>query len=245
LVALTEAALLPLWEEGERAGELGREALLLAAAAPKLAGDDPAELTFGQRNAALLALHARAFGERLDGFVCCPACGEALEVSLGEAEVRALLAAEPTLGEDHLAIDGFELRLRPVTCADLEVASGAADADGARRVLIERCVLAARLGGDVVEPNALPEDVVAALASRLAALDPQAEISLAVSCPECEHVWRADLDAASFLWRRISLAARELLEEVHVLASAYGWTEAEIFALSRRRRRAYLELALS
>jgi hypothetical protein len=77
VLALTEAALLPLWEEGERAGELGREALLLAAAAPELGDDDPAKLTFGQRNAALLALYARAFGERLDGFVCCPACGEA------------------------------------------------------------------------------------------------------------------------------------------------------------------------
>lgn len=244
-MALTEAVLLPLWEEGERAGPLGREALLLAAAAPELAGDDRAELTVGQRNAALLALHVRAFGERLDGLVHCPACDEALEVSLGEREVRALLAAEAAPGEDELSVDGFELRFRPLTCADLEAASGAADADGARRVLLGRCVLAAHRDGRRVDPGALPGDVVALLAGRLAALDPQAEISLAVSCPECEHEWRALLDAASFLWSRVSLAARRLLEEVHVLASTYGWSEAEVLALSRRRRRAYLELALS
>ena len=32
------------------------------------------------------------------------------------------------------------------------------------------------------------------------------------------------------------------LAEVHALAAAYGWTEAEVLALSAARRRAYLEL---
>jgi len=78
LPALTENLLLSLWEEGEGTGRRGREALLLATAAPELSGE---ELTVGQRNAVLLRVHARTFGERLDGFVRCPACDEALEVS--------------------------------------------------------------------------------------------------------------------------------------------------------------------
>jgi hypothetical protein len=243
--ALTEDVLLPLWEEGERAGRLGREALLLSTAAPELDGDELAQLTVGQRNAALLKIHTRAFGERLEGFVRCPACDESLEVALGEAQVRAILATEARAGEHELPLDGFELRFRLITCADLEAAAGSADAAAAQRLLVERCVLEARREGEAIAPRELPEEVVAALADRLAALDPQAEISLAVSCPECGHEWRAALDAASFLWSRVSAAARGLLEEVHILATSYGWTESEVLALSRRRRRAYLELALS
>ena len=239
---LTERALLPLWEEGEGAGRPGREALLLATAAPELSGE---ALTVGQRNAVLLEVHARAFGERLDGFVRCPACDEALEVSLGAAEVRAILAAEPSFGEHALVHDGYALRFRLVTCADLDDAAGAEDVDEARRVLVERCVLEARREDEPVRAEDLPEDVVVTLADRLARLDPQADISLAISCPECEHEWRAALDAASFLWSRVSLAARRLLEEVHVLAASYGWTETDVLTLSRRRRRMYLELALS
>jgi hypothetical protein len=245
VLALTEAVLLPLWEEGERAGRLRREALLLATAAPELGSGELEQLTVGQRNAALLEVHRHAFGARLEGFVRCPACDEPLEVSLGEAEVRAILASEPRLGEHELAVDEFELRFRLVTCGDLDAAAGAADTAEARRLVVARCVLEARRAGEAITADELPEEVVVALADRLAALDPQAEISLALSCPQCEHEWRAALDAATFLWNSVSLQARRLLEEVHVLATSYGWTETEVLALSRRRRRAYLELALS
>ncbi len=245
MLALTESALLPRWEEGERTGPLGRETLLLATAAPDLRPEELEELTIGQRNAALLEIHARAFGERLEGFVRCPACDEPLEVQLAEEQVRSILASEPTVAEHELAAEGHEVRFRLVTCGDLEAAAGAMDTAQARSVLVERCVVEARRDREPVAAADLPESVVVALAERLATLDPQAEISLAVSCPECEHEWRAAVDAASFLWSRVSLAARRLLEEVHVLATSYGWTEADVLALSRRRRRAYLELALS
>ncbi|HEX2516118.1 MAG TPA: phage baseplate protein, partial [Chloroflexota bacterium] len=36
--------------------------------------------------------------------------------------------------------------------------------------------------------------------------------------------------------------ARRLLREVHTLARAYGWREAEILALPGRRRQTYLDL---
>jgi hypothetical protein len=72
--------------------------------------------------------------------------------------------------------------------------------------------------------------------------DPMADIHLALNCPSCEHKWMAPFDIVAFLWREISAAARRLLREVHTLASAYGWTESEILALSPVRRRAYLEM---
>jgi hypothetical protein len=63
-----------------------------------------------------------------------------------------------------------------------------------------------------------------------------------LTCPQCAHQWQAPLDIVSFLWSEVHAWAIRLLREIHELASAYGWSEAEILALSPWRRRAYLEL---
>ena len=241
---LPERELLPIWEETQSVGPLARAMALLAAAAPDLAADERERLTVGQRDAALLGLHVRTFGPRLDGFVHCPGCDAALELELDETKLRAIRDAQAELGEHTLAVSGYELRFRPVTCSDLEAAAGAADAAAARLRLVERCVLEANRESTPVAPSALPEEVVRTLAARLAECDPQAEIGLSVCCPECEHEWRALVEVSSFLAAEISAAALRLLEEVHELALRYGWSEAEVLALTRRRRRSYLELAV-
>ena len=76
----------------------------------------------------------------------------------------------------------------------------------------------------------------------MAAHDPLAEVELALACPVCGHQWQLVFDVASFLWLRIEAQARRLLEEVHALARAYGWREADILAMSSGRRQAYLEM---
>jgi hypothetical protein len=49
-------------------------------------------------------------------------------------------------------------------------------------------------------------------------------------------------DMPAYFWSEIQMGARRLLQEVHALASAYGWRESEILMLSAARRRAYLEM---
>jgi hypothetical protein len=51
-------------------------------------------------------------------------------------------------------------------------------------------------------------------------------------------------DIASFFWTEIAAEAKRLLGEVHILASAYGWREADILSLNPLRRRFYLEAIL-
>jgi hypothetical protein len=46
---------------------------------------------------------------------------------------------------------------------------------------------------------------------------------------------------AAFLWAEIEARARRLLREVHILATAYGWTEAEVLSLGENRRARYVE----
>ena len=43
-------------------------------------------------------------------------------------------------------------------------------------------------------------------------------------------------------WTEVQAHAAQLLRDVHLLASNYGWREAEILNLSPVRRQAYLEL---
>jgi hypothetical protein len=87
-----------------------------------------------------------------------------------------------------------------------------------------------------------PRALVRALVERLGAADPGAETLLTLTCPACDHRWQTVLDVASFFWDELATRATRLLREVHTLARAYGWREAEILALPGRRRQSYLEL---
>jgi hypothetical protein len=49
----------------------------------------------------------------------------------------------------------------------------------------------------------------------------------------------------SYLWAEVHSWALRTLHEVNVLASAYGWRESDILALSQWRRQAYLEMVQS
>src|SRR5207237_8695441 len=88
----------------------------------------------------------------------------------------------------------------------------------------------------------LPETVIADLARRLAEYDSDAEVLIDLSCPLCECKYQLPFEIASFFHMEIGAHAQRLLAEVHVLAAAYGWREAEILAMSARRRQSYIEM---
>ena len=92
-----------------------------------------------------------------------------------------------------------------------------------------------------MDPASLPPAVVDAVEAALAAADPFAELLVTLTCPACSHEWSAVLDPVEFVWERLERWARHLGDDVHVLASAYGWSEADILALTPQRRRLYLE----
>lgn len=239
--SLSARDLLLLWEQAERRSPVERARVLVAAACPELTEDELAALPLGRREAHLLALHRETFGPVLDLVVDCPDCGEALETALPIADLLAGAAGEPA---SPLEIEegGLSLRFRLLDATDVVAAAGAADAEAARRLLARRAVLAARRDGRAISADDLTEAETALLSRRLAAADPLAEVLLDLACPGCGHAWQAPLDAAECLWTEIDGAARRLLYEVHALARAYHWREADILALSARRRRRYLEI---
>lgn len=231
--------LLALYERWEGASP-ARRALALLAAAGDLPPDEVAALPVGRRDDALLRLRERLFGPRVVSTATCPACRERAELDFDLADVRV---AEPAPAEHlHLEVDGFSLVARLPTGGDLAEAAEAPGVETARRTLLARCVVGASESGEPRAAADLPDAVVRALGAALAAADPQAEVRLALACPACAHEWEALFDIASFLWSEVAAWAERTLREVHALALAYGWREADVLALTPWRRRRYLEL---
>ena len=227
-------ALLLCWEQGRRRHALDRALLLHAAAAPGESPDTLADRSIGERNAALLRLRRALFGDALASCLDCPACGEPLEFSLS-AEALLGGGAPPA---SHVSLDGLQVRMP--TTRDLANIARESDEASAARMLLERLL-------DQEAP--IDASRIAALAARLdAALDAAdacLDVSIDLTCPACAHAWNAPFDIVSYLWEEIDVRARRLLDEVHVLASAYGWTETAILGLSETRRAAYIERALA
>jgi len=114
----------------------------------------------------------------------------------------------------------------------------------ARQLLIERCVLRVSHNGIERASPDLSEEVITVLAAQMAEHDPQAERQIDLKCPGCEHCWSVFFDIGSFIWIELYAYARRLLREVHTLAQAYGWREADILTLSAARRALYLEMVI-
>jgi len=248
-IALTAAELLSVWERGQGQAGATRASLLLAAAAPDAPLAALSKLSVGRRDALLLTLRERLFGSRLVSLAACPQCSQRLELMFEVAEIRA------TVDDDQpetLAVEaaGYEAQFRLPNGEDLAaIAVQPNDESGGtearRAILLSRCLLRLRRDGDEEPIDAtpdLPTALVAAIAGKMEEADPQANVQLDLSCADCGHRWLAAFDIVSYLWSEIDDWARRTLGEVHLLASAYGWREADILALSAQRRQMYLEM---
>lgn len=229
-------ALLDTWEAARTRRPLERSLALLALVEGEL---DAAAWPLGKRDSRLLTLRELLFGGQLSGLASCPQCSSRLEVALDIAALRAPFAEnEPSELRFETAGAAFCVRVRPILLHDLMTLHEAAQADS----LLERCLLEVRCNEEPYPAADLPGEARAAISAHLAALDPQADLQLALRCAPCGHHWLAPFDIGAYLWREIDAWAQRLLHEVHTLALAYGWSEAAILALSPGRRQAYLDM---
>jgi hypothetical protein len=162
-----------------------------------------------------------------------------------EFTLRAADLSGDSASAEHpqeLEEDGIAVRFRFPNNSDLAAMAGKSSVADARNLLLRRCVLEARLDGAPVDSDALPQQVVSKLAERLAEGDPQADLTLDLKCGECGHPWQIGFDIAAFLWTEIDALSKRLLAEVHILARAYGWSEADVLTMGSPRRHFYLDM---
>jgi hypothetical protein len=228
---LDAADVLALWERGRTRHALDRSALLTAWARPELPADAIADLPLGEITESVLRLRAASFGARIRAHVDCGRCGQRLELNLAISDLLQPVPARP------VELAGW--RVRPACLRDLASVVHERDAGCAARALLARCMP----GAPADEAATWPDATVREIEDALEAADPNADLAFEVHCEACGHCGTAQLDAGALLWDEIDAWARALLGEVHVLASAYGWTEREILGLTPARRAAYLAMA--
>ncbi|GAA0890008.1 hypothetical protein [Rhodanobacter soli] len=236
----TPAQLLQVWERGGDPSAAARGLLLLGCSCDEYSAETQAALPLGRRDALLLELRERLFGTAIDAVAACPQCAATVEATFHCDDLR-LPDAEAAAALEHAAY-GIRVQFRLPDSRDLLALENCGDAGAARALLLDRCVLAAQRGDESCEPRGLPHELQAEIAQAMARADPQADLQLAFRCPDCGHEWQPLFDIARFLWQELHAWALHMLREVDTLAQAYHWAEADILALSPRRRQAYLEL---
>lgn len=256
-----EAELRPLSGEDEAFPETvaslppaRRTTLLLARCLARLGpwetipADAVRNLSVGDRESLLLHLRRLTLGDRLQCVLRCPdsRCGEHMDLDLDVHDL--LVSPYPDAAPWHEASieesgTTWRVHFRLPTGADQEAAVPLVSTDvaAAAGLILRRCIesIEREDGGPVAE---IPSNVADDLATRMAELDPQAELTLQLVCPACGREFSTQLDAASYFFQELAGATAGLWREVHLLAFYYHWSESEILRLTRGRRRLYLGL---
>lgn len=209
---LDGGALLDLYQNGRTGDGPARLALLARAA-----GADATTMPLADVDRRIWALRADWLGAAAGEAVCaCPACGGRLEFTL-----PAGFALPPAVaGTVSVVWQGRDHALRPPRLSDI----GAQGLDPRR------------LGdGPWRDPG-----FQRAAARALQAADPALGLSFAMTCPDCGAAVEQLFDPAGYFWAEIEDMARRLLHDIALLARAFGWSEAQILAMSPARRQLYL-----
>jgi hypothetical protein len=225
-----ESERLFFWEHAAGVGASRRADVLL-----HFTGDIPKAI--GARNSALLALRARLFGPTWFLRCDCPECGCTCDfaVDCARLSTEAVAASNPPAAEHELLVEDVTVRFRLPDIDDLQAIANSLPVESVATTLLGRCVVHPEI-------EHLSDTARDAVSRRMEALDPAASLSFAVTCSDCRATWSAPIDIAVVLWSELQVAAERTLLEVDALARAYGWSEAQVLALSAIKRSAYLQL---
>jgi hypothetical protein len=223
--------LLSVWEKGQNRHVIDLALLLHSLAEPDEEPNSLADKPLGERNAALIRLREATFGRTMHAYTDCPECGLRLEFELDSAELLAMRPYEMT----PIVAGGYAFR--PPTDRDLAAILAEETDEDAALKLLRLCAVDTDEFVAEIDLESLLDTVETAIEGA----DPLTEIMLDLHCQACGHERKAILDIVDFLWEEINAYATRLLDDIHILASAYGWSESTILSLSDVRRAAYLE----
>lgn len=223
------ARLIDAWDMGLAQHPVDR-ALTIAGCFTDLDRSALAALSIGERDALLLEIRRLVAGDRLSGICRCETCGEG-----NEFELDAAALPRPDTPADRVVnatVGGRCLRARLPNSFDLAAVVDAPDEDEATRIIVKRCLL---------DDAPIDDELVGAIDRAMEASEGVAAVAVNFACSACGATNRAPLDIASFLWIELAEHIARVVEDVDILASAYGWSEADILAMSERRRALYVE----
>jgi T4 bacteriophage base plate protein len=243
------AELLNIWERGTGHTPVEQALAILSIAFPQTPHETLAKLNVVQRDLCLLELRRLTFGSQINGRADCPACGQRLDLDFDIGDLPASTSVLPDLeliklskAENSFHTDNYEVTFRLPTSLDLSIVGKLLDQTARRQKLLEACVLSVQCDGKSLLLGDLSPDAIDALIEHMSQENSISNLTLPVTCPECSATWEILFDIVSYFWGEITAWSMRLMHEVHMLATAYGWGEADILAMSARRRQGYLNL---
>lgn len=179
----------------------------------------------------LLAVTIATRGDRwiLTAHCSSPDCGAPMDLplSLGafrsETDSATIACSLP---------DGQTLDVAVPTGAD-QIAWLAAGDEGAGAIL-------GRLMTLPLDVTDIPPDWLEPIEAVLEQADPLTTLEIETTCPECGAGTNVPLDLEARCLALLAAERPRLLDDIHALAIAYHWSEAEIMAIPPDRRRHYL-----
>ncbi len=243
---LTLMELLEIWEHGIHQSAIVRSLYLLSVSCSIPDLSDVARLSIGDRDAHLLQLREWMFGSILNNVTDCPNCHEKLEWQTGVQDLRLqTVDTDAPVRIFELQQDGYNIRFRLPNSEDLIKATTNPDYRSNPEKLLGDCILSIQSNSKVCGIDELPDSIIGLINHRMAEEDPQADLRMVLSCPQCAHGWEAPFNILTYLWSEIDTWARHILEEVYILARTFSWSERDILNMSSHRRQLYLEMIRS
>ncbi|MEM7271093.1 MAG: hypothetical protein AAF401_17780 [Pseudomonadota bacterium] len=163
----------------------------------------------------------------------CDACGARFDLRLS---LRDIPRASPTAAfpvaevETSIGVRSFE-----APNGGHEEAFARRGSEDPRRVFAALCGLSDRAEAEAIRFHA---DDLELIDTALEAASPDIADGVDAVCPDCGSEIRARIDPLDFAFPTID----RVLGEVHLIASAYHWSEASILDMSLSRRAAYARL---
>ena len=246
---LSSSDLLHIWERGSGRTLVEQALAILEVAFPQAPDGLFRKLNIGQRDLFLLHLRTLTFGPRIKGLIDCPACRQQLELDFNAYDLPIPNSPMPDLetlvpldAEKSFRLKDYEVSFRLPNSTDLMTLTGATDGKTGPQQLLEACLMLAKHHDKTIDLMELPSEVLNGVVECMSKTDPLADLTFPATCPACGHTWEVIFDIVSFFWSEIYAWSARLVREVHTLALAYGWREADILAMSAWRRQQYLHL---
>lgn len=237
---LSAAQLITLWQEAWSSTPAERALAICSAANQEQSTQEVVSLPIGQRDKCLIDFRQKLFGRQLSFLAECPGCETQIELDLSTKDISF---ASPPNDSELLSVsadDGTKVSFRLPNSLDLLAIQNASSLNERKRGLLSRCVQNAERDESKISVSELSDVATSAILQAMDEADPQANVEVPLRCVECKNRWSALFDIVSHLWAEIDAWVQKTLNEVHLIASAYGWSESAILSLSPARRQLYV-----
>ena len=216
-------------------------------------------LLIADRHYLFLKLREATFGEQVQATVQCPweACRKKVDIDFSLHDIPVRESAEkgplytrelsPEAACSNAPGEQYrEVVFRLPNGEDQEALAPMVEENeaGAVDLLLARCM---RRLGPLHDPG--PEVIHrlsplarAEIEHHIEAAAPHVDLTLAAYCPECDREFTVPFDLPGFFLAECQTSRDLLYREVHYLAYHYHWSEQEILALSREKRRTYIAI---